>query len=258
MNGIDVRFAPVFDGCAHISHGFFTRKGGVSQGLYAGLNTGPGSHDRPEHVRENRHRVASAMGTTDGRLLTNHQCHTTRVVTVDKPFLGPPPRADGLVSKTPGLALAALAADCAPVLFADPQAGVIGAAHAGWRGALAGVTDTTITAMCGLGARKSRIRAAIGPCISQENYEVGPDFVAAFIAESLANGRFFKPGQGEKSQFDLKGYLLARLRKAGIKRPHALPDCTYGRPDLYYSYRYNTHQGVRDYGRNISVIILHQ
>ncbi len=258
MSDFNIQFARAFDGVSCLSHGFYGRKGGVSTGLYQGLNAGRGSRDKSEHVKENRRRIAASLGVDLANLLTNHQCHTTEVVHVEGPLTGTPPRADAMVSKTPGVALSALTADCAPVLFVDPEARIIGAAHAGWRGALAGVTDATIGAMVELGAHKSRIRAAIGPCISQENYEVGPDFVAAFISASLANGRFFRTGKAEKSHFDLKAYLKARLRTQRIGSVSVCDACTYGEPDEYYSYRYNTHHGQSDYGRNISAIVLNQ
>ncbi len=175
---------------------------------------------------------------------------------VDGPWKGAAPKADAIVTNTPGLAISALAADCAPVLFYDPIAKVIGAAHAGWRGALAGVTDETVKAMLSLGAHRSHIRAAIGPCIGPDNFEVGPEFVAEFIGESLGNGKFFHPGTGTRSYFDMKAYLCRKLNRAGVKRVSALPDCTYAQNGAYFSYRHNSHQGINDYGRNISAIML--
>jgi len=255
---LPVKFAPVFDGVANISHGFFGRGGGVSTGIYSGLNAGRGSDDNPAHVKENHSRIASALGTQPAKLLCNHQIHSTKIIIAETPWRsGSQPKADGIVTKTPGLALCALAADCAPVLFADPQTGVIGAAHAGWRGALAGVTDAAIDAMVALGARRSQIRAAIGPCISQENYEVGPEFVGEFVSDNLGNGVFFRP-VGTHSYFDLKTYLTRRLKRAGLRHISVLPDCTYGQPQDYFSYRYNSHRGIADYGRNISAIIINE
>ena len=258
MNELKIKFAPSFDGLPGISHGFFGRSGGVSKGIYKSLNTGQGSDDNPKHIVENRRRVAQALGTHGARLLSCHQCHSTDVMIVDGPWKGAAPKADAIVTNTPGLAISALAADCAPVLFYDPIAKVIGAAHAGWRGALAGVTDETVKAMLSLGAHRSHIRAAIGPCIGPDNFEVGPEFVAEFIGESLGNGKFFHPGTGTRSYFDMKAYLCRKLNRAGVKRVSALPDCTYAQNGAYFSYRHNSHQGIADYGRNISVIILNE
>lgn len=254
---IPIKFAPVFDGLSGISHGFFGRKGGVSTGKYSSLNTGRGSDDNPEHVEENRRRVAQAIGTTRDRLLSNHQIHSRKVIIVEKPWqAGAQPKADGMVTKVSGIALSALSADCSPVLFADQHAGVIGAAHAGWRGALAGVTDATIDKMVEIGAKREKIIAAIGPCIGSKHFEVGPEFVSEFITDSLGNGTLFTPGEGDRSYFDIKTYLVRRLLKAGIGQATALSECTYDSPDTYFSYRYNCHNGIEDYGRNISVIML--
>ncbi len=256
---LPIKFASVFDGLPGISHGFFGRGGGVSKGKYSSLNTGRGSGDNPAHIAENRKRVARAMGTSSTHLLSNHQIHSTQVVVVEKPWTaGAEPKADAMVTRTPGLALSALSADCSPVLFADMNAGVIGATHAGWRGALAGVTDATIMAMVNLGARRKNIKAAIGPCLSAKHFEVGPEFVGEFISENLGNARHFKKGDGDRSYFDIKAYLLQKLARAGVKDAVALPDCTYGAPNAYFSYRYNCHNDIGDYGRNISVIMLNQ
>ncbi|MBL4854764.1 MAG: peptidoglycan editing factor PgeF [Robiginitomaculum sp.] len=258
MTVLPIKFAPVFDSVTNIDHGFFGRGGGVSTGIYDSLNAGRGSNDNPEHVKENLKRIASALGTRPEQLLCNHQIHSTKIVMATTPWLpGDQPKADGIVTNVPGLAICALAADCAPVLFADPHAGVIGAAHAGWRGALAGVTDAAIDAMVTLGARRSQIRAAVGPCISQENYEVGPEFVGEFVSDNLGNGVFFR-SEGTRSYFNLKAYLGDRLKRAGLRHIAAIPDCTYGHPDAYFSYRYNTHKGIADYGRNISAIMLNE
>ncbi len=245
----------------NVSHGFFTRQGGVSSGVYESLNAGQGSDDNADNVRENRSRIAAALGTSEDCLLSLHQHHSTDVLIVDGPFKGERPKADGLVTKTPGLALSALAADCGPVLMIDPDAWVIGACHAGWRGALAGITDETIRAMELIGADRSNIRAVLGPCIGPDNYEVGHEFRDSFVAENEAHDRFFELGpqkiDGErKPHFDLKRFILAKLRRAGIAHCEALPQCTYANPDLFFSYRYNTHKGIRDYGRNISAIML--
>ena len=246
---------------AGVAHGFFTRQGGVSSGIYASLNAGEGSDDDKDNVTENRTRIATALGTSHDHLLSVHQYHSTDVLIVDGPFDGPRPKADGLVTKTPGLALSALAADCGPVLMIDPESRVIGACHSGWRGALSGITDETIRAMEMIGAERSRIRAVLGPCIGPDNYEVGHEFRDSFVAENEAHDRFFELGpekeNGERRpHFNLKRFILARLRRVGITHCEALPHCTYAIPDLFFSYRYNTHQGIRDYGRNISAIML--
>ncbi len=259
MSALSIKFASVFDGHSAISHGFFTKQGGVSTGIYESLNTGQGSDDSPSHVQENRSRVAGAISTTGACLISCYQCHSTDVIITDKPWeIDTRPKADAIVTKTPGLAISALAADCAPVLFYEPRAQIIAAAHAGWRGALAGVTDKTIEAMVSIGANRAHIIAAVGPCISMNNYEVGPDFVAEFISANLGNAKFFTRGASDRSYFDLKAYLVQRLRRAKIGAATALPDCTYGQSDEFFSYRYNTHQKISGYGRNISVIMLNQ
>lgn len=239
-----------------VSHGFFSRHGGVSEGTYASLNVGRGSNDDPANVIENRELVAKALGSDGDHLLGLWQCHSRDVLIVDAPLGDARPKADGLVTKTRGLAISALAADCGPVLFSDPKAEVIGACHAGWRGAFSGVTDATIDAMESLGAKRERIRAVLGPCISQDNYEVGSEFRDTFVAEDETFDRFFKLGSGGKPNFDLKRFILMRLRRAGLSYIDALPDCTYGMSEDYFSFRYNTHHGVSDYGRNISAIML--
>lgn len=238
-----------------IHHGFFGRQGGISTGTYDSLNAGRGSDDAPENVTENRARIAHAMGTVEPKLLSLYQYHSTDVVTVTEPF-ETSPKADGMVTRVPGLALSALAADCGPVLLVDPKARIIGACHAGWRGALAGITDQTITAMEELGAERENIRAVLGPCISQASYEVGPEFRDAFTEQNPAYTAHFIAGKDDRLQFDLKAFILARLKAAGLTHIAALPDCTYAAPERYFSYRYNTHQGISDYGRNISTIIL--
>lgn len=234
-------------------HGFFTRAGGASTGIYAGLNCGAGSNDDPSAVARNRAAVAAQLGA--GALLTAHQVHSADVVTVSAPFDGAPPRADAMVTATPGLALGALSADCAPVLFEDREAGVIGAAHAGWRGALSGVTDAAIEAMIALGARREAIRAAIGPTISQRAYEVGPEFFETFEAEDPENTRFFAGGAGERMQFDLPSYLLSRLRAAGVAAEW-VGHCTYSDEARFYSFRRATHRREDDYGRLVGAIAL--
>lgn len=241
---------------APLRHGFFTRKGGASSGVFRGLNCGPGSSDQAEAVSINRARVADALGVAPDRLVSLHQVHSADVVTLTGPPTGDLPRADALVTARPGLALTVLTADCQPVLLADPQAGVIGAVHAGWRGALAGVLEATVAAMAELGAAPGRIHAVIGPTISQRAYEVGPEMFDAFMAEDAGNARFFAAGTGDRMQFDLPGYGLARLRAAGVGHAEWTRHCTYADPERFYSYRRATHEGAADYGRLISAIRL--
>lgn len=243
------------DALAQVRHGFFTRKGGASSGVFHGLNCGSGSSDQSEIVSINRTRVAGAMDVPVDHLLTVHQVHSPDVLTVDAP-LGPDrPKADAMVTAVPGLALAVLTADCQPVLFADTQSGVVGAAHAGWRGALDGVLEATIEAMEALGASRGAIQAVIGPSISQRAYEVGPEFLDAFLAEDRDNARFFAGGDGDRALFDLPAYGLHRLRRAGVEAEWTR-HCTYSDPDRFFSYRRATHNREADYGRLISVIRL--
>ena len=240
---------------APFRHGFFTRKGGASSGVFEGLNCGTGSSDQADMVAINRARVAGAMGLATADLISVHQVHSADVLVVSAAN-GKPARADAMVTNTPGLALAILTADCQPVLFADRQAGVIGAAHAGWRGALDGVLEATLAAMERLGAQRLRISAVIGPCISQRAYQVGPEFIDRFLAEDPANSRFFAGGTGDRLQFDLAGFGLSRLRRAGVGAAEWTGHCTYGDPVRFYSYRRSVHAGEADYGRLISVIRL--
>src|SRR5262249_35290047 len=241
-----------------IRHAFFTRAGGVSKGCYASLNGGVGSDDVPEHVAENRARMAAAVGVAAPRLLTAYQVHSRTVVTAQAPWpLTARPEADGIVTRIPGLAIAVSTADCGPILFADPSAGVIGAAHAGWRGALAGVVEATITAMEACGAARARMVAALGPMIRQANYEVGPEFVTPFGNDDQANERFFpRAGRGGHALFDLAGYIAARVKAAGVGRIDALGRCTYAEPEMFFSYRRSVHQGEADYGRHLNAIAL--
>lgn len=239
-----------------IRHGFFTRRGGVSEGIYAGLNVGVGSKDDPHRVAENRRRVAAWMGTAPERLVTVHQVHSPHTVVVDAPFEGDRPQADAMVTNRPGLALGVLAADCGPILYADPQARVIGAAHAGWKGALTGVLEATVEAMERLGARRERIAAVLGPSISQENYEVGPEFIDRFVAADPANTVYFSPsGTPGHFRFDLNRYTIERLRAAGVAA-YGLDRCTYADEPLFFSYRRTTHRAEPDYGRQVSAIVL--
>ena len=249
---LEILTADGFDG---VRHGFFTRRGGASSGVFAGLNCGVGSTDQSEIVAINRARVADAMRVSPTHLVGVHQVHSADVVTVTEP-LQDKPRADAMVTSTPGVALSVLTADCQPVLFADPKAGVVGAAHAGWRGALSGVLEATIDAMETLGAARSRICAAIGPCISQRAYEVGPEFLETFIAEDDAFARFFAQGEGDRLHFDLPGFGLDRLRAAGIGQANWTRHCTYSDPDRFYSYRRTVHAKEADYGRLIAAITL--
>lgn len=238
-----------------IRHGFFTRKGGASSGIFAGLNCGAASSDQAEIVAINRGRVARAMEVAPDALAMARQVHSARAVPITDPA-GPAPEADAMVTATPGIALSVLTADCQPVLLADPEAPVIGAAHAGWRGALDGVLEATIDAMEELGAERDRIRAVIGPTISQRAYEVGPEFLDDFMMEDPDNSRFFAGGEGDRMQFDLPAYGLHRLRSAGVAEAEWTRHCTYSDPDRFFSYRRTTHAGEADYGRLISVIRL--
>ena len=243
------------DALAPLRHGFFTRRGGASSGVFAGLNCGAGSSDQSEIVSINRARVAEAMQVAPDHLVTVHQVHSAEVVPVSAP-LDTRHRADALVTATPGLALAVLTADCQPVLFADAEAGVIGAAHAGWRGARDGVLEATVEAMESLGATRARIAAVIGPSISQRNYEVGPELLEDFLADDPESARFFANGDGDRYLFDLPGYGLWRLRRAGAGQAEWTRHCTYADPERFYSYRRATHEGAADYGRLISAIRL--
>lgn len=236
-------------------HGFFTRKGGASSGVFEGLNCGPGSSDQSQAVSMNRARVAKAMDVEPGDLITVHQTHSADVVAVTAPF-SQPPEADGIVTRTPGLALGILTADCMPVLFADTQAGVVGAAHAGWKGARDGILEATLDAMEELGASRAQITGVIGPSISQRAYEVGPEFFDRFMEDDPDNSRFFAGGARDRMQFDLISYGLARMRSAGIGTADWTGHCTYSDPNRFFSYRRSVHEKQADYGRLISVIRL--
>jgi YfiH family protein len=237
-----------------VAHGFLGRKGGVSTGIHAGLNVGSGSEDAPEAIAENRRRATEAV-LPGGELVILYQVHSSDAVAVTAPFEEPlRPRADALVTDRPGLALGILTADCAPVLLADREAGVVGAAHAGWKGAIGGVTDSTIAAMEGLGARRERIVAAVGPCIARASYEVDEGFFLRFAQLDPDNERFFAAGRSGHHQFDLEAYVAHRLAAAGIRRVEALGEDTYAQPDRFYSFRRATHRSEPDYGRQISII----
>jgi YfiH family protein len=250
--------APSLAALTGIRHGFFTRAGGVSQGIYASLNGGIGSRDDPAKVAENRARMAAALAVRPEHLLTAYQTHSADVVTAEAPWRAQMrPRADAIVTRRRGLAIGVTTADCGPVLFADAQAGVIGAAHAGWRGALNGVLEATINAMEQLGARRGRMTVALGPMIRQPNYEVGAEFVAQFEAADPANGEFFVPSdRAGHARFDLAGYIAARLRRHGIEVTEDLGHCTYGSPAEFFSFRASTHRGEPDYGRHVNAIVL--
>ncbi|MFC4667930.1 peptidoglycan editing factor PgeF [Seohaeicola nanhaiensis] len=243
------------DDLSPLRHGFFTRRGGASSGIFSGLNCGTGSSDQTEAVVINRARVAEAMGVAPEALIGVHQAHTADVITVTGP-LAEKPRADGMVTNVPGLALSILTADCQPVLFVDHQAQVIGAAHAGWRGALDGVLEAVLDAMETLGADRESTVAVIGPTISQRSYEVGPEFFETFLAEDAEYARFFAGGEGDRMLFDLPGFGLYRLRRAGIGEAQWTRHCTYSDPARFYSYRRSTHAKEADYGRLISAIRL--
>ena len=238
-----------------VKHGFFTRRGGASSGVFAGLNCGQGSSDQAEIVAINRGRVADAMGVAHDHLLGVHQIHSATAIPVTEPY-AEKPRADALVTATKGLALSVLSADCQPVLFADADAGVIGAAHAGWRGALDGVLHATVDAMEALGAKRENITAIIGPSISQRAYEVGPEFMDSFMAEDPDYARYFINGEGDRMLFDLPGFGLNRLRAAGVGQAEWTRHCTFSDAERFYSYRRTTHAKEADYGRLIAAITL--
>ena len=234
-------------------HGFFTRKGGASSGVFAGLNCGYGSSDQREIVSINRARVAEAMDVSPEALTGIHQVHSADAIAVDAP-LTESVKADGIATKTPGLAISVLTADCQPVLFADPVARVVGAAHAGWRGARDGILEATVEKMESLGATRQNIRAVIGPSISQRSYEVGPEFFDDFMSDDPENARFFANGAQDRMHFDLPGYGLHRLRNSGVGSAEWTRHCTYSDPDRFFSYRRATHSKEADYGRLMAAI----
>jgi polyphenol oxidase len=241
-----------------IHHGFFTREGGVSNGIYASLNGGTGSNDRPDWIAENRARMAAALSVAPGQLITAYQIHSPDVVVAEAPWSDKArPRADGIVTRVPGLAIGISTADCGPVLFADEEARIIGAAHAGWRGAFTGILEATLAAMEQLGAKRARIVAAMGPMIRQSNYEVGADLVERFTLADRQNARFFAPAaRAGHAQFDLPGYIAARLAHAGVNEIEDLGFCTYADPARFFSYRRATHRTEPDYGRHVNAIAL--
>ncbi|MBU1213113.1 MAG: peptidoglycan editing factor PgeF [Alphaproteobacteria bacterium] len=241
-----------------IRHGFFTRQGGVSTGIYAGLNCGLGSMDDRDKVLQNRARVALKLGSTDPAVLTPYQIHSAEALVVETAFeTGDPPRADALVTRTPGLAIGILTADCGSVLLADPQARVVAAAHAGWRGAVGGILEATVRKMEELGARRDRIHAALGPCITQPNYEVGADFQTGLTDRNPAFMRYFAtPVPGGKPHFDLPGFILAELAAKGLASIASTDCCTYANDSEFFSFRRTTHRKEPDYGRQISAILV--
>ena len=250
--------APSLSALSNVRHAFFTRAGGVSEGIYQSLNGGIGSRDAPDNVRENRARMAAALGVAPTHLVTCYQIHSPDVIVAETPWTREnSPRADAIVTRVPGLAVGVGTADCGPVLFADAQAGVVGAAHSGWKGAFTGVLESTIAAMEKLGAQRARIQAAIGPLIRQPNYEVGREFVDRFTAADAMNEKFFAASARDgHAMFDLPGYIRSRLEGADIQSIDDLELCTYADPARFFSYRRTTHRGEPDYGRHVNAIAL--
>ncbi len=248
---------PILDSLPHIAHAFFTREGGTSEGVYASLNCGPGSNDEPARVAENRRRAMARFGLAAGALTTARQVHGRTVVHVERPLLpGPAPEADGLVTNVPGMAIGVLTADCAPVLLVEPEAGVVGAIHAGWRGAAQGVVEAVVGEMEGLGAVPSRVCAVIGPCIGARSYEVGLEFPAPFLAQDPAFARFFTEASGGRFRFDLAAYVEARLEGLAIRSVERIQADTYLDQERFFSYRRALLKGEPDYGRALSVIAI--
>lgn len=249
--------SPLLSAIPGLRHAFFSREGGVSEGLYASLNGGLGSNDDPAHVTENRRRMAEQLGVPSAQLISVHQVHSPDVVVATGPWNGSPrPKADALVTRTEGLAISVTTADCGPILFVDPNARVIGAAHAGWKGALTGVLEATIDAMEKLGADRGGIVAAVGPLIRQHSYEVGQEFVERFIEADAENGMFFLPGKRDgHAMFDLAGFIRMRLENAGVLMIDDLGLDTYA-DDRFFSYRRSVHRKEADYGRHVHAIAL--
>ncbi len=253
--------APVLE-LAGIGHGFFGRCGDLSTGIYASRNAPPDTAERSDDaakcVATNRARIADTMAVSAANLVGLHQIHSAKAVLADAPWQDGPPKADAVVSKTPGLALSIITADCAPILLADAKAGIIGAAHAGWRGAKAGIIEQAVKTMVALGAEAKNIHAAIGPCIAQQSYEVGPEFVDEFTKCDTSHSRFFVRGGDDRWQFDLKGFCAHQLHRAGVGKVETLPHDTCAQENEFFSYRRATLRGESDYGRNISVILVQQ
>jgi polyphenol oxidase len=239
-------------------HAFFTRNGGVSEGIYRSLNGGLGSKDASDRVRENRARMAAALGLSATHLVTAYQIHSAEVAIAHEPWTRETaPRADALVTRRPGLAIGITTADCGPVLLADAEAGIVAAAHAGWRGALDGIIEATVSAMERLGAQRARVVAALGPAIRQPNYEVGREFMVRFVTAHRDNDRFFVPsGREGHAMFDLPGYIVAQLMRARVGRIDELARCTYGSSSQFFSFRRAAHRSEPDYGRHVSAIAL--
>jgi len=251
--------APTLAHLPTISHGFFGSQGGVSTGLYTSLNAGAGSDDAPEAVAENRAQIATAIGARDSaHLVSCHQHHSAKVAKVSGPEAQVSLSADAMVTAERGVALAILTADCVPILFADETAGVIGATHSGWKGAIADISTNTLEAMEALGADRTHISAAIGPCIGQASYEVGPEFRETFLSHNSASDRFFAKGQADRFHFDIQGFVYAGLVRAGVSRIDVIAHDTCALENQYFSNRRRNHQGLPDYGRNASVIMLKQ
>jgi polyphenol oxidase len=241
---------------SRIAHGFFTREGGVSDGIYAGLNVGIGSNDDQDRVIENRRRVAAWFDLPLEKLATVHQVHSPDVAVIDHSYAGTRPQVDAMVTAVPGIAIGVLSADCGPILFADGKAGVIGAAHAGWKGALTGVLENTIETMIALGASRENITAVLGPSIGPDSYEVGPEFVERFLGFDPSYARFFSPSKNEgHKMFDLPSLTISRLKAAGVEAENLGLD-TYPDQARFYSYRRTTHASEPDYGRQISAIAI--
>ena len=263
MHGTTSRLAPLQAPALSlpgISHAFFTRPGGVSTGLYEGLNTGTGSGDAREAVLENRARAARFLGVEPPQLVTPYQVHGAETVVVAEVWApGNGPKADALVTDRPGIAIGVGTADCGPVLFADPEAQVVGAAHAGWKGAVGGILESTLVAMEGLGAERRRIVAVLGPTISADAYEVGPEFVARLLELDPDNKRYVRPSARDgHAFFDLPAYIVDRLGRAGIAAVHNLALCTYSDEKRFFSYRRSTHRGEPDYGRLLAAISIQE
>lgn len=240
-----------------VRHAFFTRQGGVSEGIYASLNGGPGSHDNPAHVAENRLRMTRHLGVSPDNLVSVWQVHSADVLPVTGAWAGERPKADAMVTTTPGVALGILTADCGPLLFCDPHARVIGAAHSGWKGALGGILEATLAAMERLGAQRGNIAVVLGPTIGPTAYEVGPEFYQRFVGEHAAYARFFRAGAKDgHAMFDLPAFIGYRARAAGAGRFVDLGLCTYSDPERFFSYRRTTHRSEPDYGRLVSAIVL--
>ena len=237
-------------------HGFFTRLGGESTGIYKGLNCGLGSMDNKKIINRNRVLVANSMGISQSRLVFVHQIHSSDVITIKNKIHTSPVKGDALVTANKKIALSILTADCQPVLFLDKKNGIIGAAHAGWKGAFTGILQNTIKSMKAIGSEPDHISVTIGPSISQKNYEVGPEFFDTLCKDYKYNEKFFFKGNKDRFHFDLVGYSIYQIKKSGVRKVNYIDSCTYENPDLYFSYRRSVHKSEPDYGRMISTIML--